>query len=113
MKYRKKPVVIDATQWFKNGDHPGDNSQPISPENHDLYEGEVVRYYRTPELNGQDKCKKCGDIMHNHGWIDTLKGGNIVCPRDWIITEVQGGFYSCKPDIFEQTYEPVKITNDD
>ena len=22
MKYRKKPVVIDAVQWFKVGDHP-------------------------------------------------------------------------------------------
>ena len=22
MKFRKKPVVIEATQWFKNGDHP-------------------------------------------------------------------------------------------
>lgn len=22
MKYRKKPVVIEATQWFKDGDHP-------------------------------------------------------------------------------------------
>lgn len=21
-KYRKKPVVIEATQWFKSGDHP-------------------------------------------------------------------------------------------
>lgn len=21
-KYRKKPVVIEATQWFKMGDHP-------------------------------------------------------------------------------------------
>lgn len=25
MKYRKKLVVIEATQWFKNGDHPKDN----------------------------------------------------------------------------------------
>jgi hypothetical protein len=22
MKYRKKPVIIEATQWFKHGDHP-------------------------------------------------------------------------------------------
>lgn len=22
MKFRKKPVVIEATQWFKHGDHP-------------------------------------------------------------------------------------------
>ncbi len=26
MKFRKRPVVIEATQWFKNGDHPKDES---------------------------------------------------------------------------------------
>jgi len=28
MKYRKKPVVIEATQWFKDGDHPVSNQKP-------------------------------------------------------------------------------------
>lgn len=27
MKFRKKPVVIEATQWFMNGDHPNDYAQ--------------------------------------------------------------------------------------
>ena len=35
MKYRKKPVVIEATQWFKNGDHPKDNCVPIQPSEGD------------------------------------------------------------------------------
>lgn len=108
-KYRKIPIVIEATQWFKNGDHPKDNvwrpfedtgRKPSEPR-----EGEVVRYYRIPELDGQDKCKKCGDIMHNHGWIDILEDGHIVCPADWIITGDKGEYYPCKPDIFKQTYE--------
>jgi len=43
--------------------------------------------------------------MHNHGWIDTLEGGHIVCPGDWIITGVKGENYPCKPDIFEATYD--------
>lgn len=110
MKFRKKPVVVEATQWFKNGDHPKDDVYrpfedtgeiPTEPR-----EGAVVRYYRTPAMDGQDKCKHCGKIMHDHGWIDTLEGGHIVCPGDWIITGVQGEFYPCKPDIFEKTYEP-------
>ncbi|KKN53612.1 hypothetical protein LCGC14_0600430 [marine sediment metagenome] len=110
-KYRKKPVVVEVSQWFKNGDHPEDNclrpfedtgKMPTEPR-----EGEIVRYYRTPDLDGQDECKKCGDIMHNHGWIDTLEGGHIVCPADWIITGIKGEFYPCKPDIFEATYEKV------
>jgi len=106
-KYKKRPVVIEATQWFKNGDHPLDNSCPISPENPNLSEGDLVRYFRHPKIDGQHVCKYCNEIMHNHGWIDTLEGGHIVCPKDWIITGVQGEHYPCKPDIFEETYEPI------
>ena len=46
--------------------------------------------------------------MHDHGWVDTLEGGHIVCPKDWIITGVNGEHYPCKPDIFEMTYEAVE-----
>ena len=110
MKYRKKPVVIEATQWFKNGDHPEDGTERIVGGMFDgaLYEGKVVRYYRTPECDGGKKCKHCNGMMHYHGWIDTLEGGHIVCPGDWIITGVQGEHYPCKPDIFEATYEKEK-----
>jgi hypothetical protein len=104
MKFKKKPVVIEATQWFKNGDHPQDFSERGRGG---LTEGKVVRYYRTPEMDGQTKCNHCGNIMHFHGWIDTLEGGHIVCPGDWIITGVKGEYYPCKPDIFEMTYERV------
>lgn len=53
MKYRKKPVVIEAVQWFKNGDHPEDGNQRfVSGEfAGELYEGKVVRYYRNPIKN--------------------------------------------------------------
>ena len=107
MKYRKKPVVIEATQWFKNGDHPLDDTRTVygSVGEPFLSEGKVVRYYRDPGVAGMERCKHCGDIMHNHGWIDTLEGGHIVCPGDWIITGVKGEHYPCKPDIFEMTYE--------
>ncbi len=107
-KYRKKPVAIEATQWFKNGDHPEDNSCPISPKNNNLSEGAIVRYYRTPDLDGKKKCKRCSIIMHLHGWIETLEGGHVVCPGDFIITGVQGENYPCKPNIFKETYEEVK-----
>jgi hypothetical protein len=46
--------------------------------------------------------------MHDHGWIDTLEGGHIVCPGDYIITGVNGEHYPCKPDIFWRTYELVE-----
>ena len=108
-KYRKKPVVIEAHQWFKNGDHPEDDCKMV-PREHDApfkSEGKVVRYYRRPDVNGEAPCKHCGVRMHDHGWIDTLEAGHNVCPGDWIITGVKGERYPCKPDIFEATYEPA------
>ena len=120
MKYRKKPVVIEAAQWFKNGDHPFDYSRThdgfengelrqFSPEERKAngWEGDIVRYYRHPEVSGERTCTHCGKTMHDHGWIDTLEGGHIVCPGDWIITGIEGEHYPCKPRIFEQTYEPT------
>lgn len=109
MKFRKKPVVIEATQWFKNGDHPEDGEETfVSPSDGQTYrcEGKVVRYWRRPDLSGDIECKYCGKKMHVHGWIDTAEGGHIVCPGDWIITGVKGEKYPCKPDIFAATYEP-------
>ena len=105
MKYRKKPVVIEAEQWFRNGDHSEDNS--FRAGTYTEYEGIIVRYFRRPDTNGIDICKKCGQNYHKHGWIDTLEGGHIVCPGDFIITGIKGELYPCKPDIFEQTYEVV------
>lgn len=90
MKYRKKPVVVDATRWHRNGDHP-----------------QVVRYYRNPSDDGDRPCSHCGNLMQDHGWIDTLEGGHIVCPGDYVITGVQGERYPCKPAIFDATYERV------
>lgn len=77
--HRKKPVVIEAVQWFKLGDH------------------QAVREYQTydPEMKA-------------YGWIETLEGGHIVTPGDWIITGVKGEHYPCKPDIFAMTYEIVE-----
>src|SRR5574343_209516 len=112
-KFRKKPVVIEAHQWFKNGDHPKDyvseqlafqngRAHSIPPEyrrDHN-WEGEVVRYFSHPEIQSDWSCRKCNHIYREHGWIDTLEGGHIVCPGDWIITGVQGEHYPCKPDIF-------------
>jgi hypothetical protein len=121
MRYKKKPVVVEATQWWKNGDHPDDYSEGRvileegevvlicgeEAKRHDC-EGQVVRYFRHPSVPGQRQCKHCGRIMHEHGWIDTLEGGHIVCPGDYIITGVKGERYPCKPNIFDETYEPVK-----
>lgn len=113
MKFVKRPIVVDATQWFKNGDHPLDHtavnlfiSKQYQKDND--WEGQIVRRYRHPNVSGETQCKHCNNRMHIHGWIDTLEGGHIVCPGDWIITGVNREHYPCKPDIFEKTYEPFK-----
>ena len=120
MKFRKKPVVIEATQWFKNGDHPYDyRDDSIGLENGKCriftgaereanhWEGSIVRYFRRPDVEGERTCNYCAQTLHVHGWIDTKEGGHIVCPGDWIITGVQGEMYPCKPDIFGATYEQI------
>jgi hypothetical protein len=79
MKFRKKPVVIEATQWFKLGDH------------------DAVYWY---ERDGGGNKIKFG--------IPTLEGIMEVTKGDWIITGVKGEHYPCKPDIFAMTYEKVE-----
>lgn len=87
-KYRKKPIVIEAGRWIATGDHP-----------------KVAVYRCAGDAGGLNLCSKCNLPLGDHGWIDTLEGGHIVCPGDWIIKGVQGEFYPCKPDIFEATYD--------
>ena len=81
MKFRKIPVVIEAMQWLKHGDHTA-----VDPYNNQL-----------GWIKG----------LGPYGWIPTLEGGHIVIPSDWIITGVKGEMYPCKPDIFAMTYEPA------
>ena len=98
--FRKLPVLIEAHQWFKNGDHPEDGDPAT--------EGQVVRYFRHPDYDGAGAHEPCGYTWHDHGWIDTLEGGHTVCPGDWIITGVADERYPCKPAIFAATYETAE-----
>lgn len=87
-RYRKRPVVVEAVQWFKEGDHPAVKMVCV----HDW-------------LNPKKEC--CGRLWGEHGEIATLEGTLEVCPGDWVITGIKGEHYPCKPDIFELTYEEV------
>lgn len=114
MKYRKRPLVIEATQWFKNGDHPEDACRTIVPVPGDvdpyLSEGAIVRRYRHPAVPDMEPCissRPCTSLMRDHGWIDTPEGGHTVCPGDFVITGIMGERYPCKAEIFAATYEPA------
>ena len=80
MKFRKKPVEIEAIQWT------GDNIDEIS---------KFMNY----KLHDYDK--------FNGLHIYTLEGRYKASINDWIIKGIVGEFYPCKPDIFENTYEKV------
>jgi hypothetical protein len=88
MKYRKKPVVIEAVQWLKMGDHP------------------LVRK-PTASVNFEWE-RRQGLPKGSIGEIQTLEGWMLVTPGDYIITGVKGEHYPCKPDIFAMTYELVE-----
>ena len=77
--YRKKPVVIRATQWWPNL----------------LAEGPSLPY--TDDLGVEHT------ITENV--IQTLEGAMRVSPGDWIITGIKGERYPCKDEIFRATYE--------
>ena len=89
MKYRKKPVVIDAIQWTgKNFDEVKD----FCP---------IVDYYTWTQYNETGTNK---DILS----IPTLEGKMEASKGDYIIKGVEGEFYPCKPNIFELTYTKVE-----
>lgn len=90
MKFRKKPVIIEAIQLPPKGNIT------------DAQANEVVEFLR--------------DAAWFQDWnvgglnIRTLEGVMHADPCDWIIKGVKGEFYPCKPDIFAMTYEPAGET---
>lgn len=85
MQYRKKPVVIEATQW-RSG----------------KFDGNAPDWVETAALDGSIY-RKGGNLV-----IKTLEGDMRVEDGDWIIRGVAGELYPCKPDIFDKTYEVVE-----
>lgn len=100
MKYRRKPLEIEAHQWYKNGDHPLDNCKQSDGS---LWEGKIVRYYRHPNYPGHLICVSCGQTLHSHGWIDNETGGHKVCPGMYILKD-DAGYYPVNEKIFEETF---------
>jgi hypothetical protein len=77
MKFRKKPVVIDAMHFSE------------------VRDGSIICSW----------CGGTNDVSPHEIQIKTLEGVMTANLSDWIIKGVKGEFYPCKPDIFEATYE--------
>ena len=92
MKYRKKPVEVEAFQ----------------------YTGELINAPEWAKEAFENKTIYYGPLnfRDNHElFIDTLEGRHHVSKNDYIIKGVKGELYPCKPDIFNATYEPVEEEN--
>ena len=92
MKYRNKPIVIEAEQ-YKEGMEDGFEERYID-HNHPN---------RTFGIKVSEK-----DTPVQVPFIETLEGRHLITKGDWIITRIQGERYPIKPNIFEETYEIVK-----
>lgn len=90
MKFRKKPVVIEAVQTKEAQNAAEHNWKALPSWIRDEYEKGNIIF--TPEAV----------------FINTLEGNMRSEPSDMIIRGVNGEIYPCKPDIFKKTYEPVE-----
>lgn len=96
--YRKKPVVIEARQLTDD-------------QAHDVYlwVEEHVGSFDVNDMTAPTPASGVSiDAVNGFMVIATMEGLMQAKPGDWIIRGVQGEFYPCKPDIFEQTYEKVE-----
>lgn len=96
MKYRKKPVVIDAVQWT-GGNHR---------EMFDFMTSDTFMVNETMTVDGDhfyiDHSRIDGGLI-----IKTMEGEHVATIGDYIIKGVKGEYYPCKEDVFIQTYEKV------
>ena len=84
MKYRKKPVVIEAMEWT----------------GHNL--GAIMAFCNGDATYEQMSSGNAAVV------IKTLEGQHVASVGDWIIKGVKGEFYPCKPEIFAMTYEAAE-----
>lgn len=91
MKYRKKPIVVEAMQF---------TDKKSSDEIIQWANGNADYLYNINKNSAFADTNKivCG----------TLEGVMYASKGDWIIKGVNGEFYPCKDDIFQKTYEEVE-----
>lgn len=103
--FRKKPVVIEARHWDGSAESANFIIAWIR------LNGGIARWH--PEVRKAITPYREGDtnelVTPAHIDINTLEGTVRASIGDWVIMGVQGEFYPCKPDIFDETYEKVAV----
>lgn len=87
-KFIKKPVVVEAIQW----------------------DGTAATFKKITDMIGSGW--RPGSIGTDSFYVETLEGEHIASKGDYIIKGVAGEFYPCKPEIFNDTYDPVEDSID-
>jgi hypothetical protein len=101
MKFRKKPVVIEAVQFIYT-----DKGMAELKE----FMGDAMGFYkkdRHPSALAELQVKTLEDGEYGGNGFE-WKVAHIATEGDWIIKGVQGEFYACKPEIFAETYEATE-----
>lgn len=88
MNIVRKEYILDAFHWLGH--------DPSKPED------EIVRYYRHPDISGEQLCHICNYKIHDHGFIDN-KFGYIVCPGNYVINS-DNGYYPISKSKFEENF---------
>lgn len=111
MRFRSKPVEIEAVRWdgaghgFFNGTRPVTALSQAGPE-------DPLTWLQRAAVNGA-----LGDVLESGGKGIVVEGDNILVttlegvmraqPGDWIIRGTEGELYPCKPSVFERKYEVI------
>jgi hypothetical protein len=98
MKFRKKPVEIEARQFTTNNDDSRNMNELVAWMNDSGHPDSYPRLTDAAAVARHD---------HTCIYINTVEGEMRASVGDWIIRGVKGEFYPCKPDIFEATYDVV------
>ncbi|MCP5098734.1 MAG: hypothetical protein GY943_24550 [Chloroflexi bacterium] len=88
MKFRKKPVIIDAVRF-------------------DGTEQSVINI-----LAMNERSAIAIRVEKDTLYIPTLERKMMASIGDWIIKGIQGELYTCDPDIFDATYEPLDLQSE-
>ena len=93
-KYVKRPIPVEAFQWFPAEHAPWDLSK-------------VPDWLVAAADAGRFR-------RNNFTWeLRTMEGVMAVPVGAWIIRGVRGELYACDADIFAETYEPLEDRDDD
>ena len=110
MKYKKKPVIVEAEPYREGLE---DKWVLYFSGNYNEYE----KVFKTKEACLEYSLNNKGNVEYKNDFnfiyedpapcIMTLEGRMDIKKTDYIITGVKGERYPCKKDIFEETYEAV------